>query len=167
MNILAIGQEDGMLCLINSESGSKYVTNKSYEMIWCHAVSLPKCTPSFLEEGPICFSMEILLNMLSTSTSLSLSRTYFHTVSFPFSRTIFLIFVILCLDTPSPSFHPLTIDFLPSLICFKNPPYFPFLFFPFPDFPFLFFTFPFPYFPFLFPFLSPPIYFPFPFLLFT
>ena len=33
MSILAIGQEDGMLCLINSESGSKYVTNKSYEMI--------------------------------------------------------------------------------------------------------------------------------------
>ena len=91
---------------------------------------------------------------------LSLSHTHFHTVSFPLSRTIFLIFVILCLDTPSPSFHPLTIDFLPSLICFKNPPYFPFLFVPFPYFPFLFFTFPFPYFPFLFPFLPPSIYFP-------
>ena len=89
------------------------------------------------------FSMEKLCNMLSTSLSL------FHTHTFTQCHD-FLIFVILCLDTPSPSFHPLTIDFLPSLIYFKNPPYFPFLFF----------TFPFPYFPFLFPFLPPPIHFP-------
>ena len=101
--------------------------------------------------------MEKLCNMLSTSLSLFHTHTFTQCLSLSLAR--FFDLIILCLDTPTPSFHPLTIDFLPSLIYFKNPPYFPFLFFtfPFPYFPFLFFSFPFP---FLFPFLPPPIYFP-------
>ena len=67
---------------------------------------------------PINFSNKI--SVYDTSNifpSVSLSLTFFYSLP-----RFFLVFVLLCYDAPSPSYHPLTIDFLPFLIRLKVSP---------------------------------------------